>query len=275
VANDTLRAALEHAGLAPDDLAEIVAVDVRTVRRWLSGGTPYARQRGKVARALDTTEHHLWPHIPAAPAPNSTAPPPPADALTGYTSADDLAAPDWKRLMRDATNRIDLLGDTLTGILETPGVPDLLATKATNGCAIRILLSHAGPHLAGVAGRPGIEIRVLHAPARQDIHRFDEQLLLTLHLGGEDPDRAPVLHVRRAAPGGIFDRLTDRYNDLWENGSTLVTPALDLAPDGDDEALTSEPDVPASDHNADSRNQPSVPRARHWPRRPVEPPYHG
>lgn len=43
MANDNLRAALGHAGPRPDDLAQIVQVDVRTVRRWLSGGTPYPR----------------------------------------------------------------------------------------------------------------------------------------------------------------------------------------------------------------------------------------
>jgi lambda repressor-like predicted transcriptional regulator len=275
VANENLRAALEHAGLSPDDLAQIVQVDVRTVRRWLSGGTPYPRQRGKVARALDTTEQHLWPHIPATPAPDRAAPPRPADVLTGCPSADDLAAPDWKTLMRDATDRIDLLGDTLTEILETPGVPQLLATKATNGCAIRILLFHPGRHLASLADRPGIEIRVLEALARHDIHRFDEQLLLSLHLGGEDPDRAPVLHVRRAAPAGIFDRLTDHYDDLWENSSTAIDPELDVAPDDDEASGTSERDLPTSDQTAASRKDASAPRPRHWPRRPVEPPYHG
>jgi hypothetical protein len=273
VANENLRAALEHAGLSPDDLAQIVAVDVRTVRRWLSGGTPYPRQRGKVARALDSTEQHLWPHITASPRPNST-PPPPADVLTGYPSADALAAPDWKALMRDATDRIDLLGDTLTGILQTLGVPDLLATKATNGCHVRILLSYPGPHLASLTGQPGIEIHILQAPARHDIHRFDEQLLLTLHLGGEDPDRAPILHVRRAAPAGLFDRLTGHYDDLWENGSTPINPELDLTPDDDGEGEASEPDVAARDQAAATRKDASAARPRHWPRRPIEPPYH-
>jgi lambda repressor-like predicted transcriptional regulator len=272
--NENLRAALEQAGLSPDDLAQIVAVDVRTVRRWLSGGTPYPRQRGKVARALDTTEQHLWPHIPAAPTPNRT-PQRPADVLTGYPSADDLAAPDWKTLMRDATDRIELLGDTLTGILDTPGVPQLLATKATNGCAIRILLSHPGPQLASLTDRPAIEIRILQAPAHHALHRFDEQLLLTLHLEGEDPDRAPILHLRRAAPAGLFDRLTDHYSDLWENGSTAINSKFDVVPDDDDEALTFEPYVPGSDQPAASRKDASAPRPRQWPRRPVEPPYHG
>lgn len=42
MANDNLRAALAQAGLQPDDLAQIVEVDVKTVRRWLTG-TPHTR----------------------------------------------------------------------------------------------------------------------------------------------------------------------------------------------------------------------------------------
>jgi lambda repressor-like predicted transcriptional regulator len=132
-------AALQQAGLQPDDLAQIVQVDIRTVRRWLSGRTPYPRQRGKVARALDTTEHDLWPEITTAPPPSPTAAQA-TDMLAAYPTASDLAAPDPKTLIRDATDRIELLGDTLTPILATPGVPALLATKATHGCHVRILL---------------------------------------------------------------------------------------------------------------------------------------
>jgi transcriptional regulator with XRE-family HTH domain len=163
VPNENLRAALQQTGLAPDDLAQIAGVDVRTVRRWLSGGTPYARQRAKVARALDTTEHDLWPDIVTPP------PSPPvaqaSDILAAYRTASDLAAPDWKALMRDATDRIDLLGDTLITTLATPGVPELLAAKATRGCHVRILIYDTRRHLAPLVNQPGIEIRLLEGPA--------------------------------------------------------------------------------------------------------------
>jgi transcriptional regulator with XRE-family HTH domain len=234
VANENLRAALQQAGLQPDELAQIVQVDIRTVRRWLSGRTPYPRQRGKVARALDTTEHDLWPEIATAPPPS-----PPAgqatDMLAAYPAASDLAAPEWKALMRDAAGRIELLGDTLIPVLGAPGVPELLATKATDGCDVRLLVYDAGRELVPLLDQAGIEIRLLQVPARYTIHRFDEQLLLTLHLLGEDADQAPLVHLRRAAPGGLFDRFAEHYNDLWEQDSQPINPDVDLVPDDEDE----------------------------------------
>jgi transcriptional regulator with XRE-family HTH domain len=90
VTSDNLRAARQHAGLAPDDLANIVQVDVRTVRRWLSGGNPYARQRGKVTRALDIPEHDLWPDIVTPPPRPSAAQA--SDVVAAFATASDLAA---------------------------------------------------------------------------------------------------------------------------------------------------------------------------------------
>jgi hypothetical protein len=276
VANDNLRAALQDAGLAPDDLAQIVQVDVRTVRRWLSGGTPYARQRGKVARALDVPEHDLWPDI-ATPPPG----PPvtrPSDLVAAYAAASDLAAPDWKGLMRAATDRIDLLGDALIEMLGTPGVPELLAAKATQGCAVRILIYDTRQHIAPLLDQPGIEVRVLEVPARYVIHRFDDELLLTLHVVGGDPDHAPLIHLRRAASEGLFDRLAEYYSDLWNQDSEPLRPGFDLEgeeePDEDEDpaadARLSAPDRPEA-----GPSEPSAPPARRWPGRAQGSPHRG
>lgn len=273
MANDKLRQALQGAGLAPDDLAQIVQVDVRTVRRWLSGQTPYPRQRGKVARALDTTEHHLWPGVATAPTASSRQP---RDLLVGYPAASDLAAPDWKALMRGAADRIELLGDTLNPILGTAGVPDLLAAKAAHGCEVRILISDPGRHLAPLLDQPGIEIRVLEVPAQQTMHRYDEQLLLMLHLLDADPEQGPLLHLRRAAPGGMFDRFAEHYQYLWEDESQPLDPELDLMLDGDededrerDESPESDPRLPGADQPTAGQGDPSTPPPRRWPRRPT------
>jgi hypothetical protein len=265
--NENLHAALGQAGLGPDDLAQIVQVDVRTVRRWLSGGTPYPRQRGKVARALDTTEHDLWPDLATAPPPVRSAPKA-SDLLAGYPTASDLDAPDWKALMRDATDRIDLLADTLT----TPGVPELLAGKATHGCHIRILVYDTHHHLAPLFDQPGIDIRLLEAPADYNIHRYDEHLLLTLHIVGRDLDHAPLLHLRRAASGGMFDRLSEYYNDVWERESQPLKRGLDPLPEEDEdggEIAEAEPRLPAGEQAAAGDSRPSAPRR--WPRRPDGP----
>jgi transcriptional regulator with XRE-family HTH domain len=276
VANDNLRAALQDAGLAPDDLANIVHVDVRTVRRWLSGGTPYARQRGKVARALDVPEHDLWPDI-AAPPPRPPAAQP-SDILAAYTTASDLAAPDWKALMHAAADRIDLLGDTLSEILGTPGVPELLAAKATQGCAVRILIYDTREHIAPLLAQPGIEVRLLEIPARYVIHRFDDELFLTLHVVGGDPDHAPVIDLRRAAAQDMFDRLAEYYNDLWEQDSEPVGTDLDVEAeeeqDEDDDAET-DTRLPAPARPEAAPAKPSAPPARRWPGRAQGSPDYG
>jgi hypothetical protein len=174
--------------------------------------------------------------------------------------------------MRDATDRIELLGDTLIPILATPGVPELLATKATHGCAVRILVADPGPGLATLLNQPGIEIRVVELSAYQTIHRYDDQLLLTLHLLGQDDDQAPLLHLHRAAPGGLFDRFAEHYRDLWEHAAQPIEPDLDLALDqdkneGDD--AESDPGLPPAEPPAAGRSEPPAPPPRRWPRRPT------
>ena len=268
VANDNLRAALQQTGLAPDDLAQIVQVDVRTVRRWLSGGTPYSRQRAKVARALDTPEHHLWPEIATAPPPS-----PPAaqasDIVAGYPEAGDHDVPDRNELIHDATDRIELLGATLIPILAAPGMPEILTTKAAHGCSIRILIYDTGPHLTPLINQPAIEIRILEEPVAYTIHRFDDELLLTLHMVGGDFEHMPLIHVRRAAPDGMFDRLTEYYTDLWEKDSQPIT--LDAAPEEDEDERRipeSDPRLLADEGPAASHSERSAPPPRRWPRRP-------
>ncbi len=271
MANDKLHAAVKHAGMTAEDLAEIVTVDIRTVRRWLAGQTPHVRQRGKVARALDVPERDLWPELAAAAARRTAATP--SDLIAAYPTTTALDAPDWKTLMRDATDRIELLGDTVAPILTTPGVPELLAGKAAHGCEIRILILDPGRHLTPLLDQPGIQIRVLEAPAHQTIHRYDEQLLLTLHLLDEDPESGPLLHIRRNADAGLFDRLEEHHHHLWEDISQPIQPDLDLALDDDDE---DEGEDPEPDHSIPDPEQPASARTpatpaplRRWPRRPL------
>src|ERR1700733_8771787 len=70
MANENLKNALRTAGLTSEQFAQIIDIDPKTVQRWVSGRTPYPRHRATVARALELTEHDLWPDDV----------PPPADA---------------------------------------------------------------------------------------------------------------------------------------------------------------------------------------------------
>lgn len=263
MAEENLRQALEQAGIQPDELAEIVQVDIRSVRRWLSGIIPRPRQRTKIARALDTTEYRLWPQVATTPLPATQ----PSDTVTGYASADDLAAADWKALMRDATERIELLGVTLASILGTPGLPDLLAAKSEHGCLVRILLSKPTPLLGPFLHKDGLEVRVLQQSPQHAIYRFDDQLLLMLYLEAQDDPQAPMLHIRRAAPGALFDRLADGYDQLRAHARPLG-PGVQLAEHDPEHATGAEPTRPTADQPAAARRQSPLASPRRWPRTP-------
>jgi hypothetical protein len=276
MANDNLRQALQTAGVQPDELAEIVQVDHRTVRRWLSGQVPYRRHRAKIASALNTSEHELWPDLPD-PAPTATdhrAAAAADDAIVGYARADDLNAPTPEQLIRDARERIELLDVTLHRLLNRPGLPELLADKAHRGCRVRILVTEPGAYLTPLLGTPGIEVRAVDGTDPQTIHRIDDQILIGLSLIGEIDPPPPLLHLRRHAPDQLFDRLTAYYDYLWEHVGEPIETEQDI-----DAYQSDNDELKASDRTSDQSsqsdtaqptrpsNEPAVERVRQWPRR--------
>src|SRR5690606_39455201 len=61
--NHNLRYALAAARLTPTDVAAALAVDPKTVSRWLQGRIPYPRHRWAVADLLHVDEADLWPEV--------------------------------------------------------------------------------------------------------------------------------------------------------------------------------------------------------------------
>ena len=60
--NERLRALLLERGKTPDQLAEHVRVDAKTVERWITRGRlPYRRHRFEVASFLGVDESYIWP----------------------------------------------------------------------------------------------------------------------------------------------------------------------------------------------------------------------
>ena len=136
--NERLRQAINQAGLEPEQLADLVEVDVKTVQRWLSGRTPYARLRARVAGALGREEHELWPDAAVQPIGEDDSR---REIQAVFTRLGDPEAPDWRELLDEAVEQIELLGWTLIDILARPGAIDVLKGKAASGCQVRILIS--------------------------------------------------------------------------------------------------------------------------------------
>ena len=60
--NERLRALLLERGKTPDQLAEHVQVDAKTVERWIAKGRiPCRRHRFEVATFLGVDESYIWP----------------------------------------------------------------------------------------------------------------------------------------------------------------------------------------------------------------------
>jgi hypothetical protein len=191
-------------------------VDTKTVQRWISSGrNPHARHRTKVGEALHVPERQLWPDQADSTGPKDHR----AELVAIYASAGDVRAPDWRVMLHDARDRIDLLSTTLADIITAPGVTDVLKTKADAGCQINILIAHPRSiwvttlaqqlgqdqpdndgntpldHelnrsyrlLTQLAEHSRIDIRTHRADHANSILRFDDQMLVTLHVSTTPP----------------------------------------------------------------------------------------
>lgn len=260
MANQRLLAALRQAGLDQDQLAELVKVDVKSVGRWLAGTTtPYARHRAKVAKALGVSERELWPQT----AIEIPAEDPRREIQGAWPHANDLRAPDWRTMMRDAAEQIDLLGFSLIDIVAAAGVTSQLAAKAASGCTVRVLIAApdsiwvdsvakqldqddedyvsrnelareielARGHLETLIDKPGVAVHAFYAERYNTILRFDEHMLVMLHLWGTPASQAPLLHVHRRSEDGLFDQFAAHFDAILQEASQPLEPDRDAYPD--------------------------------------------
>lgn len=245
MANEQLKQALRSNGLEIDDLAAKVGVDVKTAQRWLAGRTPYPRYRRRVADALDVPERVLWPDaVPDQVGAEETA----GEAVEVLTAAD---GPDWRELLADARERVELLDLTLADVL-ADGDGQLLAAAAARGCRVRVLVSDpdsvhlaiaeqdVGRHVnltvrpASVAEldrvvelltphvqRGDVELRKFVEAGAYRVLLFDDQALVRLRLSGVDASAMPVLYLARESAGEIFESFTQHFQTVWQRSEPL------------------------------------------------------
>ena len=241
MANDLLITAIRDAGLDPGQIADLAGVDRRTVDRWLQGRVPHPRYRHQLATHLGREEHELWPETTRARGQTALG-----EITAAYPRRSDPDAPDWRALLRSSHHQADMLGYSLQHVAQARQITKLLTDKARDGCQIRIALADptAPPaiaadqqsrppgrltsriqdtqrRLAGLLGQPGIELRQHQLATTHTILRFDDQLLLTIHLHGTPGFQAPLLHLRRQHDYGLFDQLAKHIDDIWQASQPL------------------------------------------------------
>lgn len=236
--NERLRAALERSGLTNEAVARTAGVDPKTVQRWVSGRVPHPRHRWAIASQLDEDEEFLWPSARRS---SLSAGGATSEIVGAYAYRSDFETRRWWSLFVAAERQIDLLGYTLYFLPQQhPELGDVLRHRAKQGCRIRICI--ADPAAANVQARDEEEHQAITLVARiestlhwlapllefdeidarfQDaalyssIFRFDDEMLVTPHLYATPGHAAPLMHLKRLGPNGLFSRFAAHFEAIW------------------------------------------------------------
>ncbi len=194
---------------------------------------PYPKTRYRVAAILREEESYLWPDAVNG---ASLAG---AELVATYPRRSDVPRHLWTELLRGAERTIDLLA--YAGLFLTEEHPDWMPTliaKANAGARVRLLLGDPkGKQLGyrdaehriggGVAGRvaavmayytqnvpPSVEIRLHDTPLYNSIYRFDDEMLVNVHVYGILAAYTPTLHIRRIN-GAYYNTYLESYERVW------------------------------------------------------------
>ncbi len=237
--NDRLRDAILSARLTPDEVAERVGVNSKTTERWITTGrTPYRKHRHELAALLDEPVAYLWPDALDAKQRAEVAR---SELVKLYPHRADSPPELWTRLFNKVTDELDML--VYAGLFlpeQDPKFVRTLTKKAKAGAKIRLLVGD--PDSADVARRgaeenigdalayrirnvlhhfkalnntPGIEAKLHATTLYNSVFRFDDEMLVTMHVYGLPGAHAPLMHLRRLSEGDLFTTYAETFERVW------------------------------------------------------------
>lgn len=247
MSNERLRGAILQARLSIDQVADSTGVDPKTVTRWLGGRVPHPRHRFAVAELLAQDEEYLWPSANRSDLNSDAAT---AELVAAFPFRADVDAAYWWTMITRARQQIDLLGYTLYFLPQQhPKLISVLLDKCSAGCKIRLVLADPASEFVRLreveeqdpitlsarietslrAFRPlvdacsGAELRFQNAPLYSSVFRFDDEMLVTPHLYATPGNRAPLLHLRRLGPNGLFSRFASHFEAIWATTTDVAS----------------------------------------------------
>ena len=238
--NETLRRALFRARLTEEDVASRLAVDPKTVRRWIDGRVPYPRHRWVLADMLHLNERDLWSEL----VPKADAASCPAEILAVYPHRWAVPREVWYRLFSEARHEISILAYSSLFLAEDSGLLDVITTRAKSGTAVRIALGDSDCPRVAERGRQeriddamAAKIRnalALYRPLRDaslaeirlhptvlynSIYRADDDMLVNQHAYGIPAAHAPVFHIHRSPETDMFGSYLASVERVWRGGT--------------------------------------------------------
>jgi transcriptional regulator with XRE-family HTH domain len=218
--NEILRRALLQAQLSEDDVAAVLAVDPKTVRRWTEGRVPYLRHRWELARLLGHAEADLWPQA-------STGRARPAEVRAVYPHRNAVPGDVWLCLFRSAQRKICILDTSCSFIVGQPTIMAALEERARAGISMRICVvdtnlfnEAAGDILSSplhesLLENSSVEVRRHTATLNGILYIIDDDILVTQFVYGIPAGRSPVLHIHRTVKSELIMTYLESFEQIW------------------------------------------------------------
>jgi hypothetical protein len=234
------------ARLTEGDLAAKVGVDTKTVGRWISGRLPHPRHRYAVAGALGVEENMLWPEALRAALKTGHD----REIVAAYPFRSAIPRSLWRDLITGAKDELTFAGYTNYFLwLEVHGLRPTLARKAQSGTVVRFLVGDPGSETTRTRERieavpltvstriqvtlaeltklheqePAVQGRLSDRHIALSVFRFDNQMIVNVHIADLLGNDSPTLHLRRHEQDGMFDRFAAHVESLWASGRPMWT----------------------------------------------------
>lgn len=219
--NQRLADAIRQSGRTFSELAGTIGADPKSVERWVTKGrVPHPGSREKLAAALSVPAALLWPGVPGAMQATT-------ELVGVYRTRRELSPATIRSLLDGATARIDVLAYAALWLWDSvPGFAEGLAAKAASGVAVRVCLGDpesqavrlrgeeegsgdgmasrcriAASYAARVARVDGGAVRLSGNTLYDSVFRFDDEVLVNVHLWG-NPAPSPRCSTSNAATTG-------------------------------------------------------------------------
>jgi hypothetical protein len=245
MSNERLRAAIAGAGLTTQTFSELVAVDPKTVERWIAADRlPHRSHRIRASEILRKSDGFLWPatHSDRASASSTQA-----ELVRIYPSRSAIEPPTWLELVAQAKERIDVLAYAASFLHDSiPEFMNRLADKSDQGIQVRLLFGDPEGQAVDLRGREEgigelmaarckltwvyvapllaahpIEARRHDTTLYASLFRFDDTLLANGHAYGSSASQSPVLHLCRIPGGRLFTHYIDSFERVWASSAPL------------------------------------------------------
>ncbi|MFV2195561.1 XRE family transcriptional regulator [Nocardiopsis sp. LOL_012] len=242
--NAALHQALTASHLTETDVAAHLAVDPKTVRRWLSGQRPYPRHRWALAQLLQAEEETLWP--PQEP-PRDEKAPLSEHAHRVYAHRWQVSREVWHRLFEEAEQEIGILVYSGLFLADDAGILDVLTARARAGVSVRILLGDPdSPELQRrgqdegirdalsararnaillfhpLAEVDGVEIRTHATVLYNSIYLTEKRLLVNQHIYGLPAAKSPVVEIDRTTSPEMAETYMQSFHLAWTSGKPVT-----------------------------------------------------